>query len=129
MKRQIKDFYKGVKMLHHLRMEGEKVTYDDMGKTLYVVIQEPFYSAGKKLGWNESKTAGLGFNKSIITHILKFKCHMVVNVGTAQYSYWIHYDRLKKFIEDHNCNYTVSGKELIVISWETFVRLNEHCRI
>jgi hypothetical protein len=113
-------------MYQTINLEGQKAGYEDIHKILYVYIQEPFYSAGKLLNWNLPKPVGLGFNKSIIDLLLKLKCNLVVKVISARSNYWVHYDRVKKFIDEHNCNYTVSGKTLTVLSWSIFVRLNEH---
>lgn len=106
-------------------LEGQCIQYNPMIKTAYATIQEPFYSAGKKLGWSKPGP-GLGLNQSIIDFVMKRECHLVVKIGISNTQYWIYYDRLKQFLENNNCDYTVSGKTLKVISWKSFVRLNDH---
>ncbi len=106
-------------------LEGQAIQYNSMIKTAYVTINEPFYSAGKKLGWKHPDP-GLGFNHSIIDFVMKRQCHLVVKIGISGVSYWIYYDRLKQFLENNNCDYHISGKNLKVISWKLFVRLSEH---
>jgi hypothetical protein len=107
-------------------MEGQKTGYEDQNKIIYVTINEPFYSAGKLLHWPESSTVGLGFNHTIIDVLLKLKADLVVRVGTTNSSYWVSYDRVKKFVKEHQTQYTVSGKTLTVLSWKIFVRVGEH---
>jgi len=113
-------------MFQILNLDGQKGGYDDQNKALFVEIREPFYAAGKLLHWPEPSTVGLGLNKTIIDVLLKMKCHLVVRVVSAGASYWCDYDRIKKFLAEHQCSYTISGKTLKVISWKLFVRLGEH---
>lgn len=100
---------------------GQKVVYNHDTKIAKTTIEEPFLTAGKKLGWEED-VPGLGFNKDIIAFVLKTKCHLVVFVGSAGKDYYISHDVLRNFIETHNCFYVVSGIELVVISWKKFTR-------
>jgi len=113
-------------MFQKLNLEGQNAGYEDQIKALFVTIHEPFYAAGKLLHWPESSTIGLGLNKTIIDVLLKMKCNLVVKVDTAHASYWCHYDRIKKFLDEHQTEYTISGKTLNVISWKIFIRLGEH---
>jgi hypothetical protein len=106
-------------------LESQEIQYNPSIKTAFTTINEPFYSAGKKLGWKKSEP-GIGLNQSIIDFVMKRQCHLVVKIGVSNVQYWIYYDRLKQFMADNNCKYTVSGKTLTVISWKLFVRLNEH---
>jgi hypothetical protein len=111
-----------------LTLEGQKVTYNEETKTLFLTIEEAFYSAGKLLGW-ERPDPGIGLNTSIINFIKKYKCHLVIKVAEANHSYWIYYDTLMDFINKNNCDYTISGKTLKVISWKKFIRLTEHIEV
>jgi len=104
--------------------EGQKIVYNHLTKMAKTTIEEPFLTAGRTLGWEEN-VPGLGLNLSIIKFILKTKCNLIVYVGTAGKDYWIRYDKLKQFIETHNCDYNVSGKSLKVISWKIFVRFHD----
>lgn len=95
--------------------------YNHERKMAKTTIFEPFKTAGRKLNWSD-KSAGLGFNKSIIDFVMKTQCHLVVFVESAGHDYFINHDQLKQFIENNNCDYTVSGKNLTVISWKAFTR-------
>lgn len=105
-------------------LSGQPIQYNPETKTAFTVINEPFYSAGKKLGW-KNPDPGIGLNQSIIDFILKRKCHLVVKVDISGHCYWIYHDRLKQFMDQNNCDYTINGIRLKIISWKIFTRLNE----
>ena len=108
--------------------QSQKLDYNHDTKTAYTVINEPFISAGKQLGWSEH-VPGLGFNLHIISFCLKTKCTLVVHVNSTGHDYFIQEDKLKDFLINNNCNYTKSGVELRVISWKKFIRISEHFEI
>ena len=106
--------------------DGQFVKYNHSTKTAFTSIREPYYAAGKVLGWPE-KVPGIGLNLKIIDFIMKTKCHLVVRVESTGHNYWIYFDALKKFIDTHYCSYKgKTGVEMKVISWKKFVRLTEH---
>jgi hypothetical protein len=112
-------------ILQFLKFEGQSTVFNEETKTLFLTIEEPFYSAGKLLSW-EKPDPGIGLNLSIINFIKKYKCHLVIKVAESNHSYWIYYDSLISFMNNNNCDYTISGKNLKVISWKKFIRLTEH---
>lgn len=105
--------------------QTQKLDYNHDTKTAYTTIDEPFYSAGKKLGWSEN-VPGLGFNLHIISFVLKTKCTLVVKVGTTGHEYFIQEDRLREFLINNNCEYEKSGVQLRVISFKKFIRISDH---
>ena len=108
---------------------GQQVFYDDLGKTLYASIQEPFKKAGHILGWT-IPCAGFGFNKEIINFIKTRRCHFVVNVLSEGKFYWIDHDKLFDFIENNNTSYILSNSNVVtVISWKKFIHVPEHNEI
>lgn len=112
------------------KFEGQELRYNHYTKTAFTTINEPFLTAGKKLGWEEN-TPGIGLNLQLLEFILKMKCHLVIKVVRVKdqlvnHYYWIYFDTLKQFLDTHFCDYTVSGVQLKVIFWKKFIRLQEH---
>jgi len=90
-----------------------------IGKT---TIAEPFMKAGKILGWGDS-SPGLGFNKTMLSFIIRMRLRFVVFVESTDKEYWITHENLKRFIENNNTEYKVGFDNwLNVISWKAFTR-------
>lgn len=105
--------------------QTQKLDYNHNTKTAYTIIEDLFYSAGKKLGWSE-KAPGIGLNLNIVSFVLKTKCTLVVHVRSTGNSYFIQEDKLKDFLMKNNCEYVKSGVELRVISFKKFIRCVDH---
>lgn len=112
-------------MSQEFSFQSQKMKYVHENKTAFTRIHEPFMTAGKQLGWDEH-VPGIGLNEHIIDFVLKTGCYLVVSVTKSNSSYWISADKLKDFIKKNNCDYTISGVKLKVISWKKFIRLEEH---
>lgn len=107
-------------------LEGQELQWNPYTKQALAKISEPFKSANKILGWEHPHGAGLGFNQSIIEFVLKHQAFFVVKVLSENKMYWATWERVKGFLDTHNCDYEVSGKKLKVISWKIFVRVQDH---
>jgi len=109
-----------------LVIDGQKIIHAPATKTVFIDIGEPFYSAGKKLGWKE-KCPGLGINEKIINFVIKTKSHLVVNVVSAGVKYWINWDHIQSFMQKNECHWRVkAGVVVVVIPWKQTVRKIEH---
>jgi len=102
--------------------------YNHETHTVYTVIDTPFYSAGKKLGW-PSNDPGLGINRHIIAFILKTDSNLIVKVSSTSHTYWIPKDKLREWLKRQDCDYTISGVNLKVISFKLFIRFVEHSEV
>jgi len=101
-------------------LEGQMIKYSLETKIIKTTINEPFYKAGKILGWKGS-TAGLGINHSIIKLVLKTKCRLIIHVATAGHDYWVTHDIIKHFIKNNNTEYKAGGKKFVtVLPWRIF---------
>lgn len=105
--------------------QTQRLDYNHDKKTAFTVIDELFYSAGKKLGWNE-KAPGIGLNLNVISFVLKTKCTLVVYVRSTGNSYFLQEDKLRDFLIKNRCEYVKSGVELRVISFKKFIRCVDH---
>lgn len=112
-------------MTQILNFGGQKVVYNHETKIAKTTINEPFWSAGKQLGWNKADgTVGIGINQQIISFIMKTKATLIVHVATEGKDYWLKYDALKDFIEYNQTEWTTGNTKLNVISWKRFTRYN-----
>ena len=112
--------------MNEIIIDGQKIIHVPDTKAVYIDIREPFFSAGKKLGWEE-KCPGLGINQKIIDFVLKTKSRLVINVLSAGVKYWISWDHIKDFMEHNDCNWGVKGGvTVIVLPWRQTVRKVEH---
>jgi len=101
-------------------LEGQKINLSMESKIIKTTINEPFYKAGKILGW-KSSSAGLGINHSIIKLVLKTKCRLIVHVASAGHDYHVSPDQIKHFIKNNNTEYKAGGKKFVtVLPWRIF---------
>lgn len=98
---------------------GQKIEYDEEKRLVKTSIQEPFWTASKKLGW-KIKSAGLGFNTDILDFIISNKYNLQVMVESANHEYIIPYETLKNFIDNNHTYYHKTGVDLGVIPWRLF---------
>ena len=107
-------------MTDKITLEGQSFYYNHETHLAKITIFQPFYKAGKILGWNkEFKSVGLGLNKSIINFILKTKSTLIIRVEQENKEYWIRYDALNHFIKNNNTEYKAGGKKFVhVIPWK-----------
>ena len=105
-------------------LAGQKVVYNSETKIAKTTIAEPFYKAGKILGWkNTKRTVGLGLNPKIVEFILKSRCTLIIHVAKDQKDYWLRPDVLSDFVKYNNTEYKAGGKLMVhVIPWELCTR-------
>jgi len=111
-----------------ITFEGQLIEYNHNSKVARTTIHEPFYSAGKKLGW-KNKSPGIGLNQTLIKFVLKTHCRLVVFVLSADRNYWITSEKLRDFMQRNNCDWKVAGNTwLKVFDWKLFTYKPEQHR-
>jgi len=83
-----------------LIFRGERFLYIPETKELFFHIREPYYSCGKRYGWNPP--IGLGINENALKFAVKNKLRICVFIGTAKDRYYaIDAYKWKRFAEKH----------------------------
>ena len=84
-----------------LKFRGENFLYSSDSKEMFFKIEEPYYSAGKKYGWNPP--IGLGINEDALNFAVRQNLRIGVFVkDTVDRYYSIPAYRWKAFAEKHN---------------------------
>jgi len=100
-----------------LHFAGETFSYDNESNRLYVLIREPYYSAGKQFGWAGSPV-GLGINEYALEFAIKNRASIRVFVGnTKDRVYETDAEHWRKFALGHNAIETRGSTTLYVIQW------------
>jgi hypothetical protein len=95
---------------------------DDESNILYITLKEPFYSAGKKFGW-DGNTVGLGVAKDIIKYAKEHNLMLAVKVGNGNWYYTTPIKWLS-FVAKYNSVWkTKEGKEIYLVRWSELQRL------
>ena len=106
-----------------MQVIGQEFKYNFDIHTVITTIKEPFWSAGKKLGWDKP-APGLGFNDGLMQYIIRRKANLIVHV--EGHKYFIPFNRLMLFIQNNNCDWFLrDGMYLRVISWKEFIRCKD----
>jgi len=83
-----------------LIFRGEQFLYIPETKELFFRIRDPYYSCGKRYGWNPP--IGLGINTNALQFAIKNNLHLCVFVGTTKDRYYtIDPYKWKRFSEKH----------------------------
>lgn len=109
-------------MTHRFILDGQPLVYNAERKLGKTTIEEPFFKAGKILGWDPScGSPGIGLNEKICEFIIKREATLIVHVASAGHDYWITWGYLVAFIKNNNVKYRVPGNKWVnVISWKSF---------
>ncbi|MCH7561197.1 MAG: hypothetical protein IIC67_07515 [Thaumarchaeota archaeon] len=95
-------------------LDGQEITYIEDSKVVKFSIHTPFIKAGQILGWpTEFGSPGLGINHAIIKFLEKSKCTLIIHIESDSYDCIIRYDKLMKFIHNHNNEYLAGGKKFV----------------
>jgi len=107
-------------------LDGQKIAFNSEMKILKTTIREPFFTAGKRLGWI-GRTAGLGINKKITEKLLRTNATLIIYVESSDRDYFLRCDRLKRFLLHNHHDYrTPKGVTVDVIPWDLFTHKIEH---
>jgi len=104
---------------YHVSTQSFK--YNPEAKIIKTTIDEPFYSASKKLGWQE-QSPGIGINEKILNIVLKTHSVLIVYLVSADHDYFMKWDAIKQFIKDNNVDYKVKDTWLKVLPLKKFKR-------
>lgn len=102
-------------MTQDLTFNGQAAKYNSERNILVTTIEEPFMSAGKKLGWIDYKPQGFGFNLKLIEFVLNHKCVMVINVMSWKCSLFLKPDILLQFLQNYKSDYKIKNTVLKII--------------
>ena len=84
-----------------LKFRGENFLYSSETREIFFRIQEPYYSAGKKYGWNPP--IGLGINEDALNFAVKKNLRIGVFVGNTKDRYYsIPAYKWRRFALKHN---------------------------
>ena len=103
-------------MTQTINFDGQIAKYNSERNILATKIEEPFLSAGKKLGWENHQPQGFGFNLRLIEFVLKHKCVLIINVISWKCTLFVRPDVLKQFLENNSCDYKIRNTVLKVIA-------------
>jgi len=82
------------------RISGELFLYNPRENAVFFRIREPYYSSGKKYGWNPP--IGLGINKTVLMRTREKNSKICVFVGNKKDRYYQTDSRTWiKFAEEH----------------------------
>lgn len=84
-------------------------------------IREPFYSAGKKYGW-EGKRIGLGFN----LQLLQGSGNLRVMVGDSEDVYFISKEKALSLVKRYNSIHKARSTFLGIVPWHAFDKEPKH---
>jgi len=83
-----------------LIFRGEQFLYIPEARELFLWIREPYYSCGKRYGWNPP--IGLGINEEALNFAVKKNLRLCIFVGNTKDRYYtIEAYKWKKFSERH----------------------------
>lgn len=106
-----------------IEYDGQTIKINHESKVVMMKINEPFFKAGKLLGWIEQYgSPGFGFNKKIINYVIKNKMKLLIRSDTLsdKKEYWTVYDKISWFVSNHKTHYTIKGIELIILPLKFF---------
>lgn len=104
-------------------LDTQKINYNPEKKIAVTTIDEPFMSAGKKLGWRW-KSPGIGLNLKVIKFILDTQYTLIINIESfrnksgKQATFYLSYDKLRHFLTNTNYDYKVRNTIVKVIPIE-----------
>ncbi len=88
--------------------------YNPELKIVKTSIDEPFYSASKKLGWKE-QSPGIGINEEIIKIVLKTNSILIVYLVSTEHDYFIKPDVIKQFMKNNAVEYRVGQGTIVIV--------------
>ena len=89
-------------MIDKLMLRGqEAIVTDDM--ILHTKIDEPFFTAGKQLGWTDChSTAGIGLNEDLIQYASRNGYDILIKVGETKKRYIANPHEINRFCRANN---------------------------
>jgi hypothetical protein len=101
-------------MKEHKAINGEEIEYDESEGILYLHIREPYYTAGRRFGWNGTMI-GIGISYDILNFATKKRLALIqITVGNGKKQYQI---ETIKYTESHSRMHK-KGTLLILVPWD-----------
>jgi len=107
-----------------LNFGTQKVIIDTLKSILYTQLDTPFYSAGKKYGW-DGNTVGLGLAKEILDYAQMNNLTIYIQIGENPVWFYITAKEWANFVDEYNSIWTKDNKEICIIQWSKLKKVEE----
>ena len=97
----------------NIRLYSQECSINHAENILTIVIREPFYSAGKKLGWSYENTVGVGVNPKIFGYCINN--HLMLKIQVDGYNYLVNPNKIYKLCKSNRWFWRCNNTNLLVV--------------